>query len=291
MKKIFSKKNLPLIKSVVHSYKNTSQTYELYYKMRVEDCISRQIPTEIMLLQRGAFAGNTTSMLELARVYYFECTKYFLPHALSWWQRAIRLGYDGARDDVHTYGEQIVQKILCYQDMPSEYANIEMKCAMLAEWYLTELGQIDWSALTDEQRLQRCRILVEKVAPVLKIPTVSVESTPGLSFLYDNGVYGLADGLAHPEGYIELRQEMLCDYERLIEVIFHELGHFVCQRIQEGGEMANQMKLIYGISDERIEKWRTGALGNEMKASEEDPDTLSYGVYLNWAALFANIEV
>ena len=79
------------------------------------------------------------------------------------------------------------------------------------------------------------------------------------------------------------------DYERLIEVIFHEIGHIVCFALQvekSKGE-SDKLKKKYGVSDERIDSWDQQIIGYEVVTSEEDPDTLSYGTYTNWAILFA----
>ncbi|MBR4942672.1 MAG: hypothetical protein IKZ28_01460, partial [Clostridia bacterium] len=71
MKTIFKKKHLPLIKGAVHNRGNAEEQYKLYYKMRLEDGLDRQYASERILLERGAYAGDVRSMVELARSYYF----------------------------------------------------------------------------------------------------------------------------------------------------------------------------------------------------------------------------
>ena len=99
----------------------------------------------------------------------------------------------------------------------------------------------------------------------------------------------IVDGLAHWDYRISIRQEILDDFERLIEVLFHELGHMVAFEIIRNTENSNNLKEIYGITDERIASWNKQEMGYEVVTSEEDPDTLSYGVYTLWATFFLSI--
>jgi hypothetical protein len=47
-----------------------------------------------------------------------------------------------------------------------------------------------------------------------------------------------------------------------------------------------RLKEICGITDQRIKSWENQDMGYEVVTSEEDPDTLSYGVYTLWATFF-----
>ena len=98
----------------------------------------------------------------------------------------------------------------------------------------------------------------------------------------------IVDGLAHWDYRISIRAELLNDYERLIEVLFHELGHQVVFEIIRNNENSNMLKQIYGITDGRIASWNNQEMGYEVPTTEEDPDTLSYGVYTMWATFFLN---
>ena len=53
-----------------------------------------------------------------------------------------------------------------------------------------------------------------------------------------------------------------------------------------GTSLGIKLKEIYGVTDERIASWHEGKMGYEVPTSEEDPDTLSYGVYTLWATFF-----
>ena len=97
----------------------------------------------------------------------------------------------------------------------------------------------------------------------------------------------MVDGLAGWDWKITVREELLSDFERLIEVLFHELGHIVTFEIRKRSEEGEHLKGVFGISDERIRSWEQNEMGYEVVTAEEDPDTLSYGVYTLWAAFFA----
>jgi len=300
MKTVFLKRHLPLIDKAVHNPSDVHSTNELYCKIRFEDGLDRQIANEILLLQRGAFAGNGYAMLELARHYYYDdCGPHSLPQAISWWQKAILLNEGGAIWDIENTGGEIYGRILSYSAMPSEFANIVMKCALLTEWYLTDLGRTDWSTLTDDERVRRCINLTNAVVPILHIPDVEVKAISNLDFTWEDGRVTLVDGLAHPrvkevngvtlpDRRIDLRREMLCDYERLVAVLFHELGHVVVHSIWQGFDTDGKLQKIYGITEDRKTSWYEKRMGYEVETGEEDPDTLSYGVYTNWAVLFAS---
>jgi hypothetical protein len=157
---------------------------------------------------------------------------------------------------------------------------------MLSDIYLFDLGLTDWSHLTNGERMERINALTAAVAPLLMIDTPEMKAVPNLTYT-EKGEVRRAQGLAHPEGWIDLDLDMLADYERTIAVIFHELGHFVCFRATTGNENARRVMEAYGLDEARVNSWKRGEMGIEVPTSEEDPDTLSYGVYTNWAILFA----
>ena len=277
---IFKKSSLPFLKGSLHDRKQGRNLWTLARMMQNEEGLQNQHPTELMLLQEGAYRGDVWSMCELARTCFEHGGDLLLPQALSWWKKAIERGDEGARWDVQN--RPILARIRAYRGMESEYANIEMRCAMLAEYFLTDLGCVFWNSLSPAEQIRRLQRLVQAACPILRIPSVTVEGVYGLSI---HGV--VADGVADPCGKLFLRGEMLAEYERLIEVIFHELGHFVTFAMWNPSPATAGLQKLYGISDRRAEAWKTGAMGYEVPISEEDPDTLSYGVYTQWAILFA----
>ena len=69
-----------------------------------------------------------------------------------------------------------------------------------------------------------------------------------------------------------------------ILIFVHELGHFVVWGMLSQ-HRPDQMRR-FGISDARVQAWKRRDMGMEVPVTEEDPDTLSYGVYTNWMILF-----
>lgn len=282
MKNIFKKSNIPFLKYVLHEGKGRDN-WNLARVMQDKNGLQHQLPAEIALFSRGAYQGDAWSMCELARTYFNYCGDLFLPQALGLWKQAALQNDNGAIYDVNNL--PIVDRIWSYQSFDgNEYNAIEMKCALLAEFYLTKLGLCPWNMATTEERIKRCESLAFIACQVLKIPQTKLEFIPGLTF---NGM--IVDGLAHWDYRISIRQEILDDFERLIEVLFHELGHMVAFEIIRNTENSNNLKEIYGITDERIASWNKQEMGYEVVTSEEDPDTLSYGVYTLWATFFLSI--
>ena len=281
MKNIFKKSNIPFMKEVLHNGQGRDN-WNLARVMQDQNGLQHQLPAEIALFSRGATQGDTWSMCETARLYFNHCGDLFLPQALSLWKKAVLQNDNGAIYDVNNM--PIVDRVLSYQSYDNnEYNAIEMKCALLTECYLTKLGLCPWENANTEERIKRCENLTYMVYQILKIPQIKLEFIPNLMF---NGA--IVDGLAHWDYRISIRAELLNDYERLIEVLFHELGHQVVFEITRNNENSNMLKQIYGITDERIASWKNQEMGYEVPTTEEDPDTLSYGVYTMWATFFLN---
>lgn len=279
MNNIFKKSNIPFLKYVLHEGKGRDN-WNLARVMQDRNGLQHQLPAEIALFSRGAIQGDAWSMCEAARLYFNHCGDLFLPQALGLWKQAVLQNDNGAIYDVNN--APIQDRILAYKSFDNnEYTAIEMKCAMLAEYYLTKLGLCPWNLASTEEKIKRCENLFIVACQVLKIPQTKLEFIPNLTF---NEM--IVDGLAHWDYRISIRQEILDDFERLIEVLFHELGHMVAFEILRNTENSNNLKNIYGITDERIASWNNKEKGYEVVTFEEDPDTLSYGVYTLWATFF-----
>ncbi len=279
MKNIFKKSNLPLINHVLHQGRGRDN-WNLARTMQDKNGLQHQLSAEIALFGRGAYQGDAWSMCELARTYFNYCGDLFLPQALGLWKQAALQNDSGATYDINNM--PIYDRILSYQSFDrDEYNAIEMKCALLTELYLTKFGLFPWNAASVEEKIRRCENLVVIACYIMKIPQTKIEFVQGLMF---NEM--MVDGLAHWEGKISIRAELLNDYERLIQVLFHELGHIVAFEIMRNTEKSTMLKQTYGITDERIESWKRQDMGYEVPTSEEDPDTLSYGVYTLWATFF-----
>lgn len=279
MKIVFKKHHLPFLKKVLHSG-GGRDLWTLARTMQDENGLQHQLPAEIMLLQRGAKTNDAWSMCELARTYFYHCDDTFLPLALHFWKKAALQNDNGAKRDIENL--PIHDRILKYTSFDNnEYKEIEIKCALLTEWHLAKFGISPWETIDVQTKKSRLAALVKEACDVLQIPSVELQFVLGLHF--QNMI---VDGLAYWEGKISVREELLSDFERLIEVIFHELGHIITFEIRKQNQNSSALKKLYGISDARIHSWEQNQQGWEVATSEEDPDTLSYGVYTLWATFF-----
>ncbi len=282
MKNIFKKSHLPFLK---HTLKEGSgrDLWNLARTMQDENGLQHQLPAEIILLERGASKGDIWSMCELARTYFNHCGDIFLPAAIRYWVQAAVKNDDGAKWDLNNL--PIINRILSYRSFDNnKYKEIEMKCALLTEMYLYKPWEGEWRYLNDYTREARTRELFKIACNVIQIPNVELEIIPNLTFEGN-----IVDGLASWNNNIKLRKEIFDDFERLIEVIFHELGHIVAFEIVKKTPNGAKLQEIYGITNERIKEWDAKKMGYEVVTFEEDPDTLSYGVYTLWAAFFYNL--
>ncbi len=286
MKNIFRKRNLPFIERATADKRNADAQNDMYWRIRFEDGIDRHISMELLLLERAAHRGCVWSMTELARTYYYEGGKHTFPIALSWWDRAIRGGSEFARSELERISYEILHRITTFSDSPTKFNNLVMRCALLSEWCLTDMGRVDWGMLDDNERRRRICDLTARACDVLMLPPIQVSIVPGLTYTYPNGVTTVANGVAHPGGGIDIRAELVSDLSTLIPVLFHELGHHVCFVMRDNDDLRHSFMQTYGITNERIESWRRDDMGEEMTTSEEDADTLGYNVYACWAIAF-----
>lgn len=279
MRVIFKKSHLPFLKPALKSGSGRD-FWTVARLMQDENGLQHQLPAEIMLLEKGVNKNDVWSMCELARTYYHHCGDMFLPMAIRLWVKAAKEKDNGAMYDINNL--PILDRIYSYRSFDANpYKEIEMKCALLTEMYLHREWETDWNKLNIKTREERCKALMKAACYVLQIPEIEVSVVPNLMF---EG--RIVDGLAGWDYKITLRREIFDDLERLIEVIFHELGHEVCFEIMRGTSLGIKLREIYGVSYERISSWREGKMGYEVITSEEDPDTLSYGVYTLWATFF-----
>ena len=236
-----------------------------------------------MLLQRGANLGDLYSMCELARSYYFDsCSDVYLPLALSYWQKAAKNRDNGAMDDLERLDGYIYQRIKSYNDGGSEYENILTRCAMLTEYHLTNIGRTDWSRLDNFERMKRLQRLADEFCDMFGFYRTPIFCEYKLSF---NGM--IVDGLATPENTVIIREEILDDYERTIQILFHEVGHHLTFEMWRGTPRGMKLREICNIDEARVKSWIDNAQGIEVTTTEEDPDTISYVVYTQWAVFFA----
>ena len=222
-------------------------------------------------------------MCELARSYYFDTGYVCMPLALSWWCRAAKLGDNGAREDLARLDSYIIERIKQYDGGGTEYENIIARCAMLAEYYLSDIGQVEWCSLSDSEHMDRIVRLANAVCDQFGIRHLPIYCEENLTC---NGV--LADGVAHPDKRIGLRLDVTRRKERLIQVLYHEIGHHIMGEMWDRSPGSERLAKMLNISEDRIQSWYRGDNGIEVPVWEEDPDTISYLVYTQWAVFFAD---
>lgn len=278
MKIIFRKKDLPLLSRFAAGRNTPREGWTLARRMRLGDGFQDHAASAFLLLSRSAERGDVWAMCELARLLFDEGGEAMLPVALSWWHRAAKVRDPGTLRDLENL--DILKRIKGYRGGKGAYGDIEMRCALLTEWVLTRMGRDRWENLSFEEQRSRAQKLINEVAPVLHIRPPELYTRP---HLLCNGKP--AGGLAHAgTRQIGIPDGTFADYPYLLQVLFHELGHFVVFSMWDGKNKAQMER--YGITPERVRSWHDGDMGLEVPTGEEDPDTLSYGVYTTWLILF-----
>ncbi len=271
---IFKKSVLPFIKKFEERSQSPRDCWTLARHIQSEDGFCAQDASIFMLLQEGALKGDPFSMCELGR-YLYDKGDAFLPVVLSWWHKAARLGDEGAAWDIQN--RPLLERVGRYS-VKGGYADMEMRCVMLTDIILLRSGRDVWDKLPYGEKESRIRALIDACARQLFLPgPLRVRLEP--DFRIDGG---LADGCAMKSGELVIRREVAGDFSRLIQVIFHELGHFA----EFEAERNPARRALFGLSDDRVASWARGDRGLEVSTFEEDADTLSYGVFTHYAILF-----
>lgn len=277
-----NRKNVDKIKKLKNSATNGRDFWSMARIAQDQDGFAHNPVIEIMYLQEGANRGDVWSMCELARSYYLSNVPELLPLALSWWRKAVHAKDNGAVADLGAFpiADRIDRLMI---RGASYYAMAQMKCALFTEWYLTDMGRTSWDYLPNSDREARIRQLCLKVAEVLQIKEFEVFIDETLSLNGQN-----CDGVSYPEEWrIGLSSSAFKDYEKLVQVLFHEIGHLLLFSMWNESEESVRLRQIYRVSDSRIDAWHHNRKDPDGEAAtENDADMLGYGVYQNWVACF-----
>ncbi len=237
-----------------------------------------------MLLSKGA-NEDPWCACELGRRCFTKGSNR-LPLTLSLWKRAILSKDEGAIWDVRN--RDILKRIYEYGTEEGRFADYSVKCAMLAEYTLTDLGLTDWNGLYLDERVARVQTLVDRMGLAVGFPTVRVvhEVDPMVGEIHARG-YAMFDGTYS----IVIADSVFYDYPDLITVIFHEYGHLLQYYVSDYGS-GNKVFELINVPQSRINTWFKGVFipgyeGSVNSTHEEDADTLSYNVLLAWATMFA----
>ena len=109
---------------------------------------------------------------------------------------------------------------------------------------------------------------------------------------YKNVKTRTSDGVLHDSSleaqrWCELKLlERSGKIKNLKRQVEYELIPAQYESYERWGKNGKRLQELYGITDERMDSWRRNEQGYEVPTSEEDPDTLSYGVYLMWGTFF-----
>lgn len=277
MKIIFRKTDLPMLAKISDCTASDREAWLLARRIRLEDGFQNSFSSAFLLLNSAAERGDPWAMCELARLLYEEGGDAFLPVALSWWRKAASHRDPGALRDLSQ--RDIPARIAVWGKNLDYCTRVYTQCAMLTEWTLTGLGREAWDCLPLKEKKSRVRCLMGQVAPLLHIVFPELYTAPVLED------YPRAHGLAHyRERKIGIVENAFADYPRLIQILFHELGHFVVFSMWDGRNSSQMNR--WGITPERVKSWHRKEMGLSVPTGEEDPDSLSYGVYTAWMLHF-----
>ena len=284
MKNRFNKDELIFLEKFSSKFASARDYYWLGRKQEEQKYYSYHTNRISFALQQSAYSGDEWGMNELGLLLLNEKDR--LPEALSWiYQSAIK-GNEAAKKLIYDKWSEVYSKVMTYSIKDnSEYANLEVKSAMLTAMLLIHLGLDDWNSLKEEDKIYRVSDLVNNLTKIYGIPDIKVEFLPEL--LYNNG-QNKAQGLAYPGAYlVQIESGLLYQYERLIQVIFHEVGHHIVYTMMNNlYPRQNELFNRFGLTKERIEKWQNNEIGYAITLNEEDPDTISYGVWWTYYLYF-----
>ncbi len=284
MKNRFNKDELIFLEKFSSKFASARDYYWLARKQKEEKYYSYHTNRVSFALQQSAYSGDEWGMYELGLLLLNEKDR--LPEALSWiYQSAIK-GNEAAKKLIYDKWAEIYSKVMTYSIKDnSEYANLEVKSALLTAMLLIHLGLDDWNSLKEEDKIYRVSDLVNNLTRIYDIPNIKVEFKKEVT--YNNG-QSRAQGLAYPNIYlIQIDSSVLLNYERLIQVIFHEVGHeivFTMRNISYPKQ--NELLARFGLTRDRLKQWQNDEIGYAITLNEEDPDTLSYGVWWTYYLYF-----
>lgn len=282
MKHRFNKKEIPFLSDTLLKPSRGRDYYWLARKMKESEYYTFQQNRYLHALTLGASKGDNWSMHELGKALIQDDER--LPEGLSYYYQAIISGNTGAKDDLFKQWDYVYRKIMSYKTSAEPYADIEVKCAMLTSMLLIHFGASDWNILPYNDKIFRIQDLTNNVCDILRIKRIKMDFKDVLG----NPPNKTYQGLAYLGEYrIEIVNYVLDNYERLIQVIFHEIGHHVVWAMRSNTGLEQEMLLdLYGLTKDRVVEWMQDAKGYEITLMEEDPDTLSYGVWWTYLLYF-----
>ncbi len=284
MKHRFHKDELPFLDRTFSPEASPRDYYWLARRIHDGEHFTPNRELEILAYEEAAHRGDDWAMHELYE--YLKKDPKRFPEALSWLYKSIRSGNQGPVNAMVRDWGDIYAGIMNYRNTDVEpYANVELKCAMLTVMLLLGFGRDRWEWLDAKTKAERIQDLTHNACKVLRIDDVLIEVSPTQRNFPDSpGVDGLA---FMGRNKIWIKTSSMDNYERLVVVLFHELGHHVVHAMTYSPEpKKSELFHLYGLTPERIGQWERQDKGYAITLTEEDPDTLSYGTWMTYRLLF-----
>ena len=282
MKHRFNKKEIPFLSETLNKPSRGRDYYWLARKMQESDYYTYHNNRYLYALSIGASIGDNWAMHELGKALIKDDER--LPEGLSYYYKAITSGNTGAKDDLFKQWDYVYHKVMGYRTKAEAYADIEVKCALLTSMLLIHFGASEWNTLSYHDKTYRIQDLVNNVCDILKIKRIKMDFKDILGNPPNEQIQGLA---YFGEYRIEIANYVLENYERLIQVIFHEIGHHIVWAMRTTSGLEQEMLFdLFGLNQNRIPKWEKDEKGYEITLNEEDPDTFSYGVWWTYLLYF-----
>ena len=283
MKHRFNKEELPFLDE---TFKNEKPRNYFWLARKIEEgkhfTPNRELA--IFAYEKGANMGDDWCMHALFLRLLHDPRRF--PEALSWLYKCIKAGNPTVAHDLYDNWSFIYDRCMNFSLPENEpYANIELRCSLLACMLLLHFGNDNWEDIDLNNKKFRAQDLVDNLCKVLKIDpiTLSVED-----YFKDWKGTPYADGLTYAGSHkIAIKTSSFLRYDRFVVVLFHELGHHVIHAMMHSPEpKRTELLNLYGLTEDHIEKWKQNEKGYAVTLTEEDPDTLSYGVWMTYRLLF-----
>ena len=293
MRNRFNKNQIPPLTSALGPNGSARELFWVaHHQLMHHESYSRQQDRVLFAYERAAHAGDDWAMHALAMNILNDPTRF--PEALSWFHYAIRAKNENCIKDVEKLWDQIYHGVFTYNTHDSyDYPDLEVRCALMTDLCLLRLGADRWCDLDDHEKESRITKLCHEASILLSIPNIEVDFYDSLMDPEDKNPdpsKNNIEGVAYiGSDKISIKRSIFDRLERVIQIVFHELGHHVIWYAMDEN-YPDHIRLLhkYGLTKDRIKQWKRHEIGYEISLTEEDPDTLSYGVWWTYLLYFGD---
>ncbi len=287
MKHRFNKDELPFLTKTLHRGGEPRDYFWLAQKTREGKFYTPQKDRAAMLYREGAFRGDSWAMHGLGQLLTDDDDTFF--EGIHWLRRAAKAGNQGAADEIRNRWGEFYGRIFRYDPKGNEpYGNFEMRCALMADHCLNRFGLEPWERVGVAEKDRRVKDCIMNLDRLSGIPATTVEIMQPLMF-DTNGQRMEVDGLTHfthpPK--IQINRRFYDNLERVVQVIYHEYGHVLEAYLNDPQyPRRDELLRLFGLNREYTKKWwEHPENGYAIRLFEEDPDTISYGVWWTYLLL------